>query len=85
MNTTLLRFRGAVALGMVILMYFMLATGVILWIAQQGGVIPETLWSFASRAHPVGGITFFSLSIVHVSLNRRLFANDLSALFGKRR
>lgn len=85
MNTGFLRLRGAVALGMVIFVVFMLATGGILWIAQQGGVIPESLWSFASRAHPVGGIAFFLLGIAHVSLNRQLLTHDLSVLFGKKR
>ncbi|MCS7242960.1 MAG: hypothetical protein N2205_02170 [Candidatus Caldatribacterium sp.] len=83
MTKVFLRLRGAVALGMVILIYFMITTGTLLWIAHYGGTLPEGLWSFASRAHPVVGTVFFALSFVHVALNKKLFASDLSALFGR--
>lgn len=85
MTKAFLRLRGAVALGMIICIYFMIGTGIILWIAQQGGVLPQGLWSFASRTHPIVGITFFALSYVHVALNRKLFSSDLAALFGRER
>lgn len=83
MTRAFLRLRGAVALGMFILIFFMLATGVTLWIASQGGIIPQRLWSFASTAHPIGGVSFFALGIVHVALNRKLFLSDLAMLFKK--
>ncbi len=85
MGRTFLRLRGAVALGMVISLSFMLTTGVILWIAQQGGVVPEKLWGFASRAHPAGGMVLATLGIVHLALNKQLFVSDLFVLFGKKK
>ncbi|MEN3203815.1 MAG: hypothetical protein ABDK87_08865 [Atribacterota bacterium] len=85
MSKTFFRLRGAVALGMVVLIYFMIVTGTTLWIAQQGGVLPQALWSFASRFHPIGGFTMFILGIVHVTLNKKLFRSDLEALFRKER
>lgn len=83
MSKTFLRLRGVVALGMLVLIYFMIITGTILYIAQQGGVLPQALWSFASNSHPVGGFTLFTLGIAHAVLNRKLFRSDLKALFGK--
>lgn len=83
MTKTLLRVRGAVALGMIILILFMIATGVILWIAQQGGILPQVLWDFASNSHPAGGFIMFVLGIAHVVLNRKLFQSDLAAFFRK--
>lgn len=85
MTKTFLRFRGVVALGMIVLVLFMVTTGVTLWIAQQGGVIPEGLWRFASASHPVAGMTFFVLSLVHLALNKKLLANDLGVLLRRER
>lgn len=85
MTKAFIRLRGAIALGMVILIYFMIGTGIVLWIAQQGGVLPQGLWSFASRVHPALGVAFFALSFVHVALNKKLFSSDLAVLFGKER
>lgn len=83
MTRTLLRLRGMVALGMVAFVLFMLVTGVVLWIANQGGIVPQGLWNFASTAHPVGGVSFFVLGVVHIALNRKLFLSDLATLFKK--
>lgn len=80
MQTTLIKIRALVAIGMGILMIFMFLTGIILWLSSQGFSQNATLWNFAFAVHPIGGWGLFLLSIAHVALNKKLFQSDLKTL-----
>lgn len=80
MQATLIKMRALVAIGMIILMLLMFATGVILWLASRGFSQNATLWHIAFAIHPIGGWGIFVLSIVHLALNKKLFQSDVKML-----
>ncbi|HHT09429.1 MAG TPA: hypothetical protein PLK24_03105 [Atribacter sp.] len=83
MNKSTMQVRGLIALGMLILIFIMIITGVILWLAMLGVMNHPGLWSAASQIHPNVGIIMFILGMVHFITNKKMFLNDLKQLKGK--
>lgn len=83
MQKNIIKLRAWVAIGMIILMFAMIATGTILWLASQGLSQNALLWQIAFQIHPIGGFSIFLLGILHFSLNKKLFQSDLKALRGQ--
>lgn len=84
MNKLTIQVRGLIALGMLILIFTMIITGVILWLAILGVMNNPGLWSAASQIHPTVGIIMFILGMVHFISNKKMFFNDLKQLKGKK-
>ncbi|WP_218110869.1 DUF4405 domain-containing protein [Atribacter laminatus] len=82
-NKLTMQIRGLVALGMLILIFIMVISGIILWLAMLGIMNNPGLWSFASRIHPTLGIIMFILGMIHLITNKKMFLNDLKQFKGK--
>gem|GEM_PF-921326 len=79
MQRITLKIRGVVAVAMIALLFLMVTTGFILWLAGQGLLNSELAWNIAFRIHPVGGWIILLFGLVHLGLNTKLLANDLKA------
>ena len=84
MNKAIMQIRGLIALGMLILIFIMIITGVILWLAILGMMNNPNLWNAASQIHPVTGIIMFILGMIHFITNKKMFFNDLKMLRSKK-
>ncbi|NLJ48557.1 MAG: hypothetical protein GX428_03085 [Candidatus Atribacteria bacterium] len=80
MNKSTMQIRGLIALGMLILIFIMIITGIILWLAILGVMNHPGLWNAASQIHPVVGMIMFILGMVHFKTNKKMFLNDLKQL-----
>ena len=84
MDKSTMQIRGLIALGMLILIVFMIITGVLLWLATLGVMNNPVVWGFASQVHPIVGFVTFVLGMIHLMSNKKLFLNDLKTLQGKK-